>query len=54
MHHPAHDIQVTQEPNLVFGFSVLFFGTLAVAWFAVVVAEGPSVPDVELAEVDER
>ena len=31
MHHPAHDIQVTQEPNLLFGFPVLFFGTLAVA-----------------------
>ena len=31
MHHPPHDIQVTQEPDLLFGFPVLFFGTLAVA-----------------------
>ena len=31
MHHAAHDIQPSQEPNLLFGFPVLFFGTLAIA-----------------------
>ena len=31
MHHPAHDIQATQEPDLLFGFPVIFFGTLAIA-----------------------
>ena len=31
LHHPAHDIQVTQEPNLLCEFPELFFGTLAVA-----------------------
>lgn len=31
MHHPAHDLQPSQEPDLLFGFPVLFFGTLAIA-----------------------
>ena len=31
MHHPAHELQASAEPNLLFGFPVIFFGTLAVA-----------------------
>ena len=31
MHHPAHDLTTASEPNLLFGFPTLFFGTLALA-----------------------
>ncbi len=31
MHHPAHDFPPPEDPNLLFGFPTLFFGTLALA-----------------------
>ena len=31
MHHPGHDFPPPEDPNLLFGFPVLFFGTLAIA-----------------------
>ena len=31
MHHPGHELQASAEPNLFFGFPVIFFGTLAIA-----------------------
>ena len=31
MHHPGHDFPPPEDPNLLFGFPTLFFGTLAIA-----------------------